>query len=166
MRAWRRTDAAILAAILDDAEIARWTAVTRPYSAERAARWLARPARKRDGPHRARLALVDRASGAVTGGVELAVTSRHHGIGEVSYFVGARYRGRGLATAAVELLADWAFGQIGLERLELLAHPDNAASHRVAVRSGFGRVGLIPAARRLGDRRVDLVLYSRVRREM
>ena len=52
-------------------------------------------------------------------------------------------RGRGVATEAVRLLAGWALGVLRLERLELMIHPENTASQRVAERCGFKREGLL-----------------------
>jgi RimJ/RimL family protein N-acetyltransferase len=42
-----------------------------------------------------------------------------------------------VATHAVVLLRDWAHAAIGLERLVMRIHPDNAASRRVAERATF-----------------------------
>ena len=39
------------------------------------------------------------------------------------------------------MLAEWALTSLGLERLELLAHPENEASLRLAERAGFTREG-------------------------
>jgi len=59
--------------------------------------------------------------------------------GEVSYWVAAEARGRGVATRAVALFSSWAFQSVGLKEVWLRAHRDNAASQLVAVRVGFCR---------------------------
>ena len=46
-------------------------------------------------------------------------------------------RGRGVATRAVELLAGWAFAELGLEALKITCDPANRGSRRVAERAGF-----------------------------
>ncbi len=54
-----------------------------------------------------------------------------------------------MAPRAVTALADWAFATFareGLLRLELLHQVDNAASCRVAEKSGFALSGVLPAA--------------------
>lgn len=43
---------------------------------------------------------------------------------------------------AAILLSRWALDVIGLERLELFAHPENVASQRVAEKAGFHREGI------------------------
>lgn len=60
-----------------------------------------------------------------------------HGNGWVSYWTTARARGRGVAARAANLLAEWAFEERGLYRLELGHRVNNPASCRVAVKAGF-----------------------------
>lgn len=85
-------------------------------------------------------------------------------IAEVSYFLRASARGRGFATRAVLLLARWAFDELGIERIELRAHPENAASQRVAERAGFTREGVERASRAGPDgNRFDSILFSLIR---
>ena len=96
---------------------------------------------------------------ALVGGLNLRLTA--HETAEVSYFLAERARGRGLATRAVRLAARWAFGELGLARLELRAHPANEASQRVAQRAGFRREGVERASRAWPDgTRFDSVVYS------
>ena len=53
------------------------------------------------------------------------------------YWLTASGRGRGIATKAVRLLCDWAFTELGLERLTLKTYKANVSSRRVAERVGF-----------------------------
>ncbi|MEV4159612.1 GNAT family N-acetyltransferase [Nonomuraea dietziae] len=65
-----------------------------------------------------------------------------HGNGWVSYWTTAQARGRGVAARAAGLLAEWAFAERGLFRLELGHRTNNPASCRVAVRAGFVAEGI------------------------
>ncbi|NUS08704.1 MAG: GNAT family N-acetyltransferase [Nonomuraea sp.] len=65
-----------------------------------------------------------------------------HDSGWVSYWVVPEWRGRGIAVAATEKLATWAFGERGLFRLELGHRTDNPASCRVATKAGFRPEGI------------------------
>jgi RimJ/RimL family protein N-acetyltransferase len=58
---------------------------------------------------------------------------------ELSYWVAARARGRGVATRAVRLLADYAFDALHADELRLWTHSDNVGSASVAERAGFVR---------------------------
>jgi RimJ/RimL family protein N-acetyltransferase len=51
--------------------------------------------------------------------------------------------GRGLATEAVQLLLDFAFGTLGLHRIEADADPRNERSLRLLERQGFRREGYL-----------------------
>ncbi|MFE3453681.1 GNAT family N-acetyltransferase [Nonomuraea sp. NPDC059194] len=74
--------------------------------------------------------------GEVVGNVAVTGIDRHDN-GWVSYWTTARARGRGVAARATSLLAEWAFAERGLFRLELGHRVNNPASCRVAVKAGF-----------------------------
>lgn len=60
----------------------------------------------------------------------------------IGYWVGSDRAGGGVATAAVALAVDHAFGRAGLHRLQATVRPENAASLRVLVKAGFRKEGL------------------------
>ena len=62
---------------------------------------------------------------------------------EVGYWVRREARRRGVALAAARLVADWAFAEVGVERLELLTYPGNEASQAFAAKLGFTRECLL-----------------------
>jgi RimJ/RimL family protein N-acetyltransferase len=81
-------------------------------------------------------AIVDAASGAFAGSVQLSMAGPP-GVARFGYTVHPAYRGRRYASRAVRLLAQWAFDEAGLTRLELGAKVENVASQHVAVAAGF-----------------------------
>jgi len=83
--------------------------------------------------------------------------------GTIGYWLLPESRGRGLATRAVRIVSRWAFDVLGLARLQLLAEPSNVASQRVAERSGFQREGVLRSYAEIDGRRVDYVMFSRLR---
>ena len=99
-------------------------------------------------------------TGEPVGSVAVADFDWSEGIGHVSYWLAADARGKGYATAAVRLLSRWAFETLGLERLELCAHPDNTTSQRVAERAGFMREGVLRSVMTVKGTRWDVVLFS------
>jgi RimJ/RimL family protein N-acetyltransferase len=52
-------------------------------------------------------------------------------------------RRRGVALGAARLVVAWAFGELGIERLELLTYPGNEASQALAAKLGFTRECLL-----------------------
>jgi RimJ/RimL family protein N-acetyltransferase len=65
---------------------------------------------------------------------------RNDDVATIAYSVFPDSRGRGIAPRAVQLLAEWAFGDVGLTQLLLEADEENTASLRVAEKCGFERI--------------------------
>lgn len=64
--------------------------------------------------------------------------------GRFGYSVDTAHGGRGLMTMSLAAVAGFAFGELGLHRLEANIMPRNAASRRVLEKCGFSRVGYSP----------------------
>lgn len=76
----------------------------------------------------------------------------------MGYWTARAMRGRGLTSAGVRVMCAWAFGSLGLERIELRTDVGNHASQRVAESCGFTREGTLrDAERRPGGRRSVVV---------
>jgi ribosomal-protein-alanine N-acetyltransferase len=61
---------------------------------------------------------------------------------EIGWWVAPEARGRGVAAAAVDLVATWALAEpLGLRQVWARIDPDNAASSRVAAAAGFRLLG-------------------------
>jgi hypothetical protein len=78
----------------------------------------------------------------------------------VGYWLLAHARGRGLVTHALRLVSRWAFEELGVRRVGLLADPRNVASLRVAERAGFQREGVLRSWANVNGERVDHVSFS------
>ena len=88
---------------------------------------------------------------------------RYDGVGreaEVGYIVAPGARGRGVATRALRLVAEWALDALGLLRVELRIDLQNTASARVAERLGFVREGILRSVHFKRGRRIDQTVYS------
>lgn len=70
------------------------------------------------------------------GGISVNQINREHNYGNIGYWVRASAQGRGIATEAVEVIATYAFRELGLTRLEIVAQVDNLPSRRVAEKAG------------------------------
>lgn len=112
--------------------------VAPPMNAEQFAAYLERAAR----PDTASLLICRADDGAVMGVVTLSqifygpLQSAYMG-----YYIGAPYAGQGYASAGVGLALDYAFGPLGLHRVEANIQPGNAASLALVRRLGFVREG-------------------------
>lgn len=63
----------------------------------------------------------------------------------LGYYAGAPYAGRGLMREGLELVTAYAFGELGLHRLEANIQPENASSIGLVKRCGFVYEGVSPA---------------------
>jgi [ribosomal protein S5]-alanine N-acetyltransferase len=63
--------------------------------------------------------------------------------GHLGYWVDRAVSGRGLATLAVALVCDQAFGPAGLHRLQADIRPENLRSQRLVERLGFRQEGVL-----------------------
>ena len=143
LRGFEPGDVAALVECCQDPEIPRWTLVPSPYTEDDARSFIERgPAALASG-RRAAFAIVDARGGELLGAAALTAIDWTHSAADVGYWVAAPARGRGVAARAVELLAGWAFGTLGLDRLELRIHVDNHASQAVAARAGFAPVAAL-----------------------
>lgn len=61
----------------------------------------------------------------------------------IGYWVDQEWTGMGIATAAVALGVDHAFGPVGLHRLEATVQPANGASRAVLTKVGFRHEGVL-----------------------
>jgi RimJ/RimL family protein N-acetyltransferase len=156
LRAWDRSDVDIVLAAGTDTLISRYR-YSLPRTAADAKKWIARTRAEHEAGTRLELAIVE--NGAPFGSVSLFDIG--HGNAMMGYWLLPEGQGRGLATRAVRLLADWAFSALGLSRLAAFVEVDNASSSAVLERCGFAREGLL--RRHLTNRegaRVDSVLYG------
>ena len=101
--------------------------------------------------------------GVAVGNVGIGSMEHRHGTGWVYYWVSAAARGQGLATRALASIADWAFTEQGLYRLELGHRTDNSASCRVATRAGFAAEGVERQKLKYGTDRFDVETHARLR---
>jgi ribosomal-protein-alanine N-acetyltransferase len=63
--------------------------------------------------------------------------------GFLGYWIAPEVAGRGMASLAVALVCDHAFGPAGLHRLQADIRPENLRSQRLVERLGFRREGLL-----------------------
>jgi RimJ/RimL family protein N-acetyltransferase len=154
LRPWEPQDAAWYVAARDD-EVFAWTRESPSLTVEEAAAQFAATA---GDPDRAAFAIVDPGGGELLGNVGLV---RHPDAVELSIWVAAPARGRGVAGVAVAAAAYWAAGTCGRPRLELLTHPGNTASQRVAEKAGFTTTGLRASCDSCADERGMVLHFER-----
>jgi RimJ/RimL family protein N-acetyltransferase len=148
VRPWRPDEAAVLAAMCDDPEVAVRTPLPTPFSMEHAQTFIEG---RRGYVDLAIVGVDDSPVGLVS--LNLATQS-------ASYVVSAAARGRGFATRALGRVWGMATTDLGWDRVTLEIEPGNRASESVAERCGFQPDG---SSERVEDkgREYDLSLWER-----
>jgi ribosomal-protein-alanine N-acetyltransferase len=83
----------------------------------------------------------------------------------VGYYVDARCANRGYATEALQLVLCFAFEHAGLHRVQAGVLPDNGASARVLVKTGFRHEGTSPRYLKINGQWRDHEMYAVTRED-
>ena len=159
LRAWLDEDAPALVTVYADEAVQRWHCES--LDADEAAGYARRWAHLWSSGSRAGWAVVR--DDVLVGRVTLSRLVLEGGQGEVTYWTAPWARGTGVAPAAVEAVATWAFG-FGFQRLELQHSTANRSSCRVAEKSGFTLEGTKRRAGLHQDGWHDMHLHARLAR--
>ena len=150
-----------LRALLDDPQVLRYTRVPEPVPEGFAETWLGAYEAGRQAGTREGFALIG-PDGEVLGIGVVPHIEADAATAELGYVVAEHARGRGVAREALSQLTDWAFAELGSERLELLISVENGASKRVAERCGYRLEGVLRSLHVKPGRREDTELWSRL----
>jgi RimJ/RimL family protein N-acetyltransferase len=136
-----------------------------PPSRDRVERWLAP---NWVGPPEMRsweFAIADAESDAFLGAIILHSCDWSNRRAEVGAWIAEPVRDRGVGSAALDLLLDWAFGELELERIEMTALPENENVPHIAEKFGFTYEGTMRKRNFERGRRVDLLLWGLLKDE-
>jgi RimJ/RimL family protein N-acetyltransferase len=159
LRPWERRDVPAVTAACQDPEIPRWTVVPHKYTERHARDFIDGTAADLGSGRELALAIVD-SDDRLLGALGLSNFDWRDLKAEIGYWMVAESRRRGIGARATRMLAVWAITKLGMERVELLANPNNEASQRLAERAGFTREGTLRRYRRRHGVREDLVMFS------
>lgn len=101
----------------------------------------------------------DRDDGRVLGGCGLSRIDEHP-VANMGYWVRTGATGRGVASEAARAVANFAFDELGLIRVEIIMSVNNPGSRRVAEKTGASREGTLRNRLRLHGTNHDAHIYS------
>ena len=80
---------------------------------------------------------------------------------EIGYWLGRDFNGKGIMTRSVRKLTEYAFGELGLNRVEIRCAPGNLKSRAIPERLGFTQEGILRKVGLIQDQIIDdLVVYG------
>lgn len=104
-------------------------------------------------------------SGTFLGIVGLGV-DRNHNRGELGYWIGKPYWRKGYCSEAAASVLQFAFEELGLNRVEAAAMTRNPASSKVMEKIGMKHEGILRQYLRKGGEYEDVVYYGLLRSEI
>ncbi|CAM2865220.1 GNAT family N-acetyltransferase [Flavobacterium frigoris] len=82
-------------------------------------------------------------------------------VGELAYCIGSNFEGKGLVTKAVKAISGFAYGELHLKVLQIIAHETNVGSVKVAQNCGFiWKRTLLNEFTPTGESPLDMELYE------
>ena len=161
VRSFRLDDAEALAKYANNRNV--WLnlrdAHPHPYRLEHAVAWLRYLEWQNPEIHFA-IASADEAIGYIGLGLQTDVFRRS---AEIGYWLGEPFWGRGIATAALRALTEYAFANYNLIRLFAYVYDWNPASVRVLEKAGYVFEGRLRKSATKDGQTVDQLLYAIVR---
>ena len=138
LRSPRRGDWQAIMAVLDDLAVTRHlSTVPHPYTKKDARRWIRKAIRKAKKKTEYAFVLELQGERAVIGGTELYAIDTVNRTARTGSWIARPFWGRGFTSEAKKAVNDFAFGTLGLRRLEAEAYADNARSHDMLLRLGY-----------------------------
>jgi RimJ/RimL family protein N-acetyltransferase len=114
----------------------------------------------------ATLTIVEPGSDLCLGQVVVHTVEWEHARAELGLWLAPQARGRGLGSHALRLAARWLLTTSDLERVQVLAEPDNGPMLGAARAAGFQFEGILRGYQRDRSRRVDCAVLSLVRSDL
>lgn len=107
--------------------------------------------------------IFDTQSNRLAGGITLgAIRFGVARSGQIGYWMGEEFAGKGLMQDAVRTLSSFGFERLELHRLEAACIPSNERSIRVLEKTGFEREGLLKSYLKIDGRWQDHLLFARI----
>ena len=111
-------------------------------------------------------AVFDRETGIFQASVGLNFVNRTYQMANLGYWVRTSVTGQGIASRATRLVARFAFEELKLQRIEIVAAVGNLASQRVAEKAGAIREGVMRKRLVSHNEATDAVMYSLVAEDL
>ena len=165
LRPFTQADAPAVFEHVKEWEVASTTLnIPHPYEPGMAESWIRSHAMLAAAGEGVTLALVEREGGSVIGSIALRL-SPPHDRGELGYWLGRAWWGRGYITEAAAAMVRYGFETLGLNRIEAHHLSRNPASGRVMQKLGMTHEGRIREHVKKWGQYEDVEAYAILRRE-
>jgi ribosomal-protein-alanine N-acetyltransferase len=94
------------------------------------------------------------------GSIGIKIVNHDAKIGEMGFMLRPSAQGKGFASEALGLLKDYAFAELGLNKLTAICSVNNAGSYKLLEKLGFEREGCLRQNTRINNTLVDDYVYG------
>lgn len=101
----------------------------------------------------------------LVGTIDIHNIKVNHQIGEIGYWLARQYNGKGIIALCLHTVCEFAFNELGLNKLTICPNVKNKPSIKVAERAGFNYVGLDKEELFERGQFEDFVRYALLKRE-
>ncbi len=96
----------------------------------------------------------------MAGGVRYHEIDWSNRMTELGYWISEGFEGKGLVTKTCRVLIDYAFNELGLNRIVISCAAENQKSCAIPEKLGFKQEGILRQSELLQDRFVDMLIYG------
>ena len=104
-------------------------------------------------------------TGEIIGSIGFVLYDQNGSCGELGYVIDDKYWGQGIMTEAIRRVIQFAFENIGLQRVEAVHYPENPASGKAMQKAGMLYEGLLRSKTFAKDKYWDLKMYAITRND-
>ncbi|WP_370295566.1 GNAT family N-acetyltransferase [Rossellomorea marisflavi] len=162
LRPFQPEDASIIKRLAGDKVLADTIGLPHPYELFHAKEWISIHPSLIEAGKEYNFAIVFQSEIA---GTIVIRRNNEHNAGELGYWVGREFWGRGHATSAMETILSFGFRDLALNRMWAMVRDSNKGSRNVLEKTGFVEEARLRQARRRGSDFEDCLLYAITRRD-
>lgn len=146
---------------ISHSELSVWMDWCTPdYSKDLTVDWIERQPKEWAEGSNYQFAIFDTQDRAFLGACGINHINQYYLLANLGYWVRTDQTGKGIATEASRLVAQFGFKRLGLRRIEIVTGVDNKASRKVAENAGATFEGILRKRLKFGDRNVDAAMHS------
>jgi|SRR3989338_5311931 len=162
LRPYRKGDENSLQQNISNKEIYKRTIeIPYPYTLKHAASWIKRCTAMQRKKRKTEINFAIDKGGMAVGGIGIKNIIGHQG--EIGYWLGKRYWGKGIMTEALELVTAYGFDKLKLKRITACVFPSNRASAHVLEKADYKYEGTVKKGCSKDGRCMDKLMFSKVK---
>ena len=109
-----------------------------------------------------RWAIEDTETKKIIGEISFFNVEVDHEKGEIGYFLGREYWGKGIMSKILKVVIKYLFHDLQINRLQSTAVKENAGSRRLLEKNKFKKEGILHSYKRFRTKYFDLILYAKL----